>query len=107
MWSNIGKIAEFRREVDFLPDSRPSVDPSGKPLNDSMFIYADCHSSNKGLFIGLLYLVLTAVGIIIFFILLGSDECRLRELGIVVNDVVEIFILLSMIVASVWVRLII
>ena len=34
---------------------------------------------------------------------LYADECDLRELGIVVNDVVEIFILISMIVASVWV----
>ena len=53
MWSNIGKIEENRRNVEFLPAA--SADQTGQTSgtqNDALYIYADCHSSMKGLFFG-------------------------------------------------------
>ena len=52
MWSNIGKIEENKDNMEFLPSPRGSIDMTGKPVNDAMFIYADCHSSMKGIFFG-------------------------------------------------------
>lgn len=52
MWSNIGKVEENKGNMGFLPTPRNSVDLSNKPVNDALFIYADCHSAMKGLFFG-------------------------------------------------------
>ena len=53
MWSNIGKVAEHKESVDLLPSPRRSIDSgTGKPLNDALYIYADCHAAIKGIFLG-------------------------------------------------------
>ena len=53
MWSNIGNVAEHKESLEFLPSPRRSIDSgTGKPLNDAMYVYADCHSSIRGTFLG-------------------------------------------------------
>ena len=53
MWSNIGKVSEHKESLEFLPSPRRSIDSgTGKPLNDAMYVYADCHSSIRGTFLG-------------------------------------------------------
>ena len=53
MWSNIGKIEENRRNVEFLPPAAgDQAGESSAAQNDALYIYADCHSSMKGLFFG-------------------------------------------------------
>jgi hypothetical protein len=61
MWSNIGKVEENRTNMEILPDSvNPSsvgsanTSPGVSPYrNNTLFLSADCHSSMKGLFFGL------------------------------------------------------
>ena len=56
MWSKIGKVAEHQEEMEFLPQPRRSIDSSAsgqnKPIQDSLYIYADCHAAVKGTFLG-------------------------------------------------------
>ena len=54
MWSNIGKVAEYKDSLDLLPSPQRSVDSgTGKPINDAMHVYADCHAAVKGIFLGI------------------------------------------------------
>ena len=54
MWSNIGNVAEHRESVNLLPSPRRSIDSgTGKPHHDAMYVYADCHSAVKGIFMGM------------------------------------------------------
>lgn len=39
----------------------------------SSFVYADCHASNRGLFAGLLLMILTIVFIILFFVAVNEE----------------------------------
>ena len=53
MWDNIGKVKENRDYMELLPaDNRNITNPIEAPLNESITINADCHSSTKGLFLG-------------------------------------------------------
>ena len=55
MWDNIGRVKENQRDMEFIPDARRdsinSVD--GTPINETLLVYADCHSTTKGLFAGI------------------------------------------------------
>ena len=55
MWDNIGRVKENQRDMEFIPDARRdsinSVD--GTPINEALLVYADCHSTTKGLFVGM------------------------------------------------------
>ena len=58
MWSKIGKVAEHQQEMEFLPNGpRGSFDSSAsashkQQIQDSLYIYADCHAAVKGTFFG-------------------------------------------------------
>ena len=53
MWDNIGKVKENRGYMELLPaDNRKITNQIEAPLNESITINADCHSSTKGLFLG-------------------------------------------------------
>ena len=55
MWDNIGRVKENQRDMEFIPDARRdsinSVD--GTPINEALLVYADCHSTSTGLFVGM------------------------------------------------------
>ena len=54
MWSNIGNVAEHKNSIELLPSGpRHSIDSgTGVHLNDAMYVYANCHSAIKGIFLG-------------------------------------------------------
>ena len=54
MWDNIGKVKENRGDMEFLPTARrDSINSTtGAPENEALLVYADCHSTTKGLFAG-------------------------------------------------------
>ena len=55
MWSNIGNVIEHKNAMEFLPSPRRSFDSGpGNPNNQALQIHADCHSSVKGIFLGML-----------------------------------------------------
>ena len=78
LWENIGKI-ELHTHI-------PSVEvtyeeDNSKGFSSNLIIYVDCHSSNRGLFAGLLMTVSTVISIILFFIFTSSQKNV--ELGMV------------------------
>ena len=42
-------------------------------FNNNLIVYADCHAANKGLFSGLILLVLTIVFVILFFVAASNE----------------------------------
>ena len=118
MWSNIGNVAEHRKSLEFLPSPRRSIDSgTGKPLNDALYIYADCHAAIKGIFFGRQFffenktsgsyflkpglgvLVLAIIGIIAYYAMAGNDDYK--DSGLITNDVIESLILGAMIPATI------
>ena len=78
LWENIGKTERHTHipsvEVTYEEDN-------SKGFSSNMIIYVDCHSSNRGLFAGLLMTVATVVSIILFFIFTSTPDTV--ELGLV------------------------
>ena len=64
MWSKIGKVAEHQQEMEFVPHGpRGSFDSSAsastkQQIQDSLYIYADCHAAVKGTFFGKFFMFL-------------------------------------------------
>ena len=54
MWDNIGRVKENKGDMEFLPTTRrESINSAnGAPINEALYVYADCHSTTKGLFAG-------------------------------------------------------
>ena len=53
MWANIGQVAEHKDTMEFMPSPRRSIDSgTGKLVNDGLFLFADCRSAIKGVFLG-------------------------------------------------------
>jgi len=105
LWSNIGKINTFKDSLHFLP----SVTPHGS-LNEgqaaeghkkAMILTADCSSPNKGLFIGIILLIITIIGGAV--VLIAEDPCGKStvSLAVVVSNVVESSLLVICIIASI------
>ncbi|XP_066253962.1 proton channel OtopLc-like isoform X2 [Euwallacea similis] len=62
-------------------------------------IHADCHASNKGLFLGFIVLVFSMVSLILFFITYSSERSSLAEIGLQVNQSTRLAIMALMIMA--------
>ncbi|TRY73189.1 hypothetical protein TCAL_00941, partial [Tigriopus californicus] len=102
MWSNIGNITHNPHETLTSPRNSLFLNTPDNQLNDSMFVVADCHSTHTGIFVGLCYFIITLIGLILFFILIGSTDCDLVSVGITINDSVESVLLAFLIIATVW-----
>ena len=78
LWENIGRIDRHTHipsiEVTYEEDN-------SKAFTSNMIIYVDCHSSNRGLFAGLLVTVATVISIILFFIFTSNQANK--DLGLV------------------------
>ena len=48
MWDNIGKVAQHKEAMKFLPSSGLTE----KLKNEGLSTFADCHSAIKGVFLG-------------------------------------------------------
>ncbi|XP_038213292.1 proton channel OtopLc-like [Zerene cesonia] len=92
IWSNIGNC----ENVDATDGSSSFDDsqtickiPTASEDNDytsNIVIYADCHASNKGLFLGMV-LTVVAVGILILGFVLGNvGDSNFRETGYAINN---------------------
>ena len=75
VWSSIGKIEKNKNSFEFLPSITPTGSmenlhrPEGNKQN--MILFADCTSSNKGLFFGV---ILVAVVIVSSLIVIVSED---------------------------------
>ena len=79
MWSNIGKVEDHQHSMEFLP-SITSQHGSSEDLHkmsghkEAMIIFADCTSSMKGLFSGVLLFALSMAVLVIHFVLNDSFD---------------------------------
>jgi hypothetical protein len=109
MWDNIGRIKENQSHMDLLPadwrssDSSSSVAGAGRHMNDKLVLYADCHSTNTGLFSGLLFFVLTTIVVIVYYIMGDSEVCQDVETASVINNSYECFMHSVLILITIWV----
>lgn len=73
LWENIGRMDRHTH----LPSIEITYeDDNTKGITSNLIIYVDCHSSNRGLFAGLLMTVATVISIILFFIFTANDSTK-------------------------------
>ena len=104
LWSSIGQVHHYKNEVEFLP----SVTPQGSMENirrteghkQAMILFADCSSSNRGMFFGVTLTVLVLVTSI--FVIITEGNCD-PSLGITVGNILKISVLSIILIATVYV----
>ncbi|CAH0717237.1 unnamed protein product, partial [Brenthis ino] len=91
IWSNIGSCTNIDQDNSSSDGDNNTVNckvPSASEDNDytsNIVIYADCHASNKGLFLGMILTVIV-VGMLILGFIFNSVGENLHELGYMVNS---------------------
>nr|CAD7423612.1 unnamed protein product [Timema monikensis] len=109
IWHNIGHQNEHGGGEDHSDDeaSAGAMDlHSDAPIHSgvissNMFLSADCRSSNKGFFAGMIALLIAIVNILLHFISISSDDGMIR-VGKYFNVGTLLGLLLSMMIAVVW-----
>ncbi|CAG2057406.1 unnamed protein product [Timema podura] len=109
IWHNIGHQNEHVGGEDHSDDeaSAGTTDlHSNAPIHSgvvssNMFLSADCRSSNKGFFAGMVALLIAIVNIILHFISISSDDGMI-QVGKYINVGTVMGLLLSMMIAVVW-----
>nr|CAD7592621.1 unnamed protein product [Timema genevievae] len=109
IWHNIGHQNEHGGGEDHSDDeaSAGTTDlHSDAPIHSgvvssNMFLSADCRSSNKGFFAGMVALLIAIVNIILHFISISSDDGMI-QVGKYINVGTVMGLLLSMMIAVVW-----
>jgi hypothetical protein len=105
LWSNISKIEIYKDSLHFLPSVTPrgSVDEGQRTEGhkQAMILFADCSSSNKGLFTGIIILIITIIGGIV--VLMVEDPCDKSTASTVavVSNIMESSLLVICIFASI------
>ena len=97
MWSHIGQIHQHHATMGFVPETQSDIEQSYQQ-GHKMILFADCSSSTKGLFVGLIILALTVIGCIIVVVIM--DDCN-DDLVIEVTLMFEIFLFSLMTAASI------
>nr|CAD7257115.1 unnamed protein product [Timema shepardi] len=109
IWHNIGHQNEHGGGEDHSDDeaSAGATDlHSDAPIHSgvissNMFLSADCRSSNKGFFAGMIALLIAIVNILLHFISISTDDGMIR-VGKYFNVGTLLGLLLSMMIAVVW-----
>nr|CAD7573079.1 unnamed protein product [Timema californicum] len=109
IWHNIGHQNEHGGGEDHSDDeaSTGATDlHSDAPIHSgvissNMFLSADCRSSNKGFFAGMIALLIAIVNILLHFISISTDDGMIR-VGKYFNVGTLLGLLLSMMIAVVW-----
>ncbi|XP_063913900.1 proton channel OtopLc-like isoform X2 [Zophobas morio] len=98
IWGNIGKC----KEKEEMSSERQCDSPEGNNdnLESNIVIHADCHSANKGLFSGIVIMVLTIVSVILFLIAVNDD--RFEAEAIIINTTTSIIITCLMTITSIF-----
>jgi hypothetical protein len=91
MWRSIGSNPRYRGE----DDDRMSI------ASRKMTAYAktDCIGASKGLFFGLITLVLGVISLILFFVLIDNDNQQIGKMAVFLADISHCAILLASILA--------
>ncbi|CAG9090885.1 unnamed protein product [Plutella xylostella] len=106
IWTNIGSC-DYDDEEDVnisLGDTKSVCKiPTAAEENDfssNIVIYADCHASNRGLFVGLIMMVLIIGNLILGFVF-GSIGDEFLKLGNTLNELMNLILHVSMLLAAV------
>ena len=102
LWSSIGKIQEHKDSLEFLP----SITPQGSTENlhrteghkQNLILFADCTSSNMGLFFGVVLIVVVIVGSLI--VIVNEGNCD-PSLALHLGNGLKIGVLSLLIIASI------
>ena len=102
LWSSIGKIDQHKNNLEFFPTS---ITPQGSIENlhrtaghkEAQIVFADCSSSNTGLFLGAATMVVVIITSI--FVLVREGGCD-PDLAIVVGNSLQIIIISILIIAT-------
>ncbi|XP_065568661.1 proton channel OtopLc-like isoform X2 [Artemia franciscana] len=98
IWSNIGKVQEEKEVLSCLPHSSiVQTQYLENGLSNRLIIHADCHASNRGLFLGLL--VLAGSIVVVFIIFIGSSDQEFMKHAVLASSLFEVLLLVMMIIS--------
>ena len=103
LWSSIGKIDDHKNSLEFFP----SVTPQGSTENlqrtaghkEAQIVFADCSSSNTGMFFGATMMVIVIVCSL--FVLLTEGNCD-NKVAITVGNSLQISVLSILTLATLY-----
>ena len=103
LWSSIGKIDDHKNSLEFFP----SVTPQGSTENlhrtaghkEAQIVFADCSSSNTGMFFGATMMVIVIVCSL--FVLLTEGSCQ-NSVAITVGNSLQISVLSILTLATLY-----
>ncbi|CAH2091892.1 unnamed protein product [Euphydryas editha] len=103
IWSHIGCCSNEENESTTDSDDNQTICkiPIASEDNDytsNIVIYADCHASNKGLFLGIILTVIVA-GVLILGFVFSSVGGEFLEIGYVLNYCTSLFLHIVMLLA--------
>ena len=104
MWSNIGQVEDHRNSLEFLPSvSQQSSTEDLQKMSghkEAMIIFADCTSSLKGLFSGVLLFAISLALLIIHFVL--KNSCEEENVSNLIASVTEWTLYTTMLLVTIW-----
>ncbi|CAK1578287.1 unnamed protein product [Parnassius mnemosyne] len=104
IWSNIGNCSKVsdNRETNYALEEKHSVCKIRSPNEDtsSMVIHVDCQGSNRGLFMGLILIVIVIGMLVIGFVFSSVGE-KFAKVAYHLNDLTKLFMHVMMLVAAV------
>ncbi|XP_044729577.1 proton channel OtopLc-like [Chrysoperla carnea] len=98
IWRNIGYCIENQNDSDRKGCSNPPPLTAENGFTSNLVIHADCHSSNKGLFAGIIILVSSLISIILFFLAISNEE--FIDDGLFINTITELILLILMTISG-------
>ncbi|KAG8191213.1 hypothetical protein JTE90_021949 [Oedothorax gibbosus] len=83
VWNNIGKVDDKAHPHHFQHKIHRIGDIEEIRFQSNLVISADCHASNKGIFLGLFVLLSAVISTIVFFVAMNSSGYR--QLGMAIH----------------------
>ncbi|GFT56411.1 proton channel OtopLc [Nephila pilipes] len=85
VWHNIGKKHHRANPHHFHHKVHKNDGIEEVTFQSNLVISADCHASNKGLFMGLFILLTSIISIIVFFVAMSNAENHYNHIGLSVH----------------------
>ncbi|CAH1174261.1 unnamed protein product [Phaedon cochleariae] len=102
VWQNIAICEAADEDEAATTQCKKTLSNDVDSTESNVAIHADCQASNKGLFGGIVVLVLVFVACILFFMVYYMDDENDAELGITATLSTSIFVLSAMIIACIF-----
>uniref|UniRef100_T1JKK5 Uncharacterized protein n=1 Tax=Strigamia maritima TaxID=126957 RepID=T1JKK5_STRMM len=96
IWNSVGTEVSAL-QIAHMPHRTSNTSDENENYKSNLVIHVDCHSANRGLFAGLLVLLVTVISVIIFFVSIMNSEYI--DTGVLINNVSDVVLHVIMLLA--------